>query len=61
MYSIINMAIKTNVDNLNFVSTGLTKADSDPFDQEHVIHTRLYKGYNVAQLVLIPNTKAEWQ
>jgi len=36
------------VDNLNFVSTGLTKADFDPYEQGHVIHARVYKGFRVA-------------
>jgi len=51
VYSIIDTAIKTNVDTLNFVSTGLTAADFDPYEQGHVIHTRLYRGYRVAATV----------
>ena len=45
------MAIETNVENLNFVSTGLTALDFDPYEQGHCVHTRLYKGYHVAATV----------
>jgi len=50
VYSIIDTAIETNVDTLNFVSTGLTAADFDPYPltRGNVIHTRLYRGYRVA-------------
>jgi len=51
VYSIIDMAIETKVNNLNFVSTGLMAADFDPYQQGHCIHTRLYKGYHVAATV----------
>lgn len=44
-HTIIDTTIETNMDTLNFVSTGLTKADFDTHEQGHVIHTRLYKGF----------------
>jgi len=50
-YSIINMAIETNVNTLNFVSAGLTALDFDPYEQGHCVHTRLYKGYRVAATI----------
>jgi len=49
--SIIDSAIETNVDQFNFVSTGLTAADFDPYQQGHCIHTRLYRGFRVAATV----------
>ena len=51
VYSIINMAIETKVNNLNVASTGLTALDFDPYEQGHCVHTRLYKGYRVAATV----------
>jgi len=51
VYSIIDVAIKTKVNNLNFVSTGLTALNFDPYEQGHCIHTRLCKGYRVATTV----------
>jgi len=46
--SVIDVAIETKVNNLNFVSTGLTAADFDPCQQGHCVRTRLYKGCCVA-------------
>jgi len=51
VYSITDAAIETNVDQLNFVSTGLTAEDFDPCQQGHCVHTRLYRGYRVAATV----------
>jgi len=51
VYSIIDMAIETNANNLNFVSTGLTALDFDPYEQGHCVYTRLYKGYRVAATI----------
>jgi len=51
VYSIIDMAMETNVNNLNFVSTGLTALDFDPYEQGHCVHKRLYKGHRVAATV----------
>jgi len=51
VYSIIDMAIETNVDQLNIASMGLTALDFDPYEQGHCVHTRLYKGYRVAATV----------
>jgi len=48
VYTIIDTATETNVDQLNIVSTGLTAEDFDPYQQGHCVHTRLYKGYRVA-------------
>jgi len=48
VYSSIDTAIETNVDQLNFLSTGLTAEDFDPCEAGHVIHTRLCKGFRVA-------------
>jgi len=51
VYSIIDMAIETKVNNLNFISTGLTALDFDPYEQGHCVHTRLYKGFRVAATI----------
>jgi len=51
VYSIIDMAIETNVEQLNIASTGLTALDFDPCEQGHCVHTRLYKRYRVAATV----------
>jgi len=51
VYSIIDAAIETNVDQFNFVSTGLTAEDFDPYQQGHCIHTCLYKGFRVAATI----------
>jgi len=48
VYTIIDAAIETNVDQLNFVSTGLTADDFDPYNQGHCVHACLYKGHRVA-------------
>ena len=49
--SVIDGAIATNVDQLNFVSTGLTAADFDPHNQGHCIHARLCRVCRVAATV----------
>jgi len=49
--SVIDGAIVTNVDQLNFVSTGLTAEDFDPCQQGHCVHARLHKGCRVAATV----------
>jgi len=51
VYSIIDMAIETNVNQLNMASMGLTALDFDPYEQGHCVHTRLYKGYRVAATI----------
>jgi len=51
VYTIIDAAIELNVDQLNFVLTGLTAADFDPYQQGHCVHTRLYRGYRVAATI----------
>jgi len=51
VYSIIDMAIETNVDQLNIASTGLTALDFDPYEQGHCVHTRLYKVYRLAATI----------
>jgi len=51
MYSIIDMAIETNVKVLNMASTCLTAKDFDPYAQGHCVHTRLCKGYRVAATI----------
>jgi len=48
VYSIIDSAIETNVDQFNFVLTGLTALDFDLYEQGHCVHTRLYRGFRVA-------------
>ena len=51
VYSIIDAAIESNLDQHNFVSTGLTALDFDPYEQGHCVHTRLYRGFRVAATV----------
>jgi len=51
VYSVVDATIETNMDQFNFISTGLTAADFDPYQQGHCIHARLYKGYRVAATV----------
>jgi len=51
VYTIIDSAIESNLDQYNFVSTGLTAADFDPYQQGHCIHTRLYRGFRIAAAV----------
>jgi len=51
MYSIIDMAIESNVNVLNMASTCLTAEDFDPYAQGHCVHTRLYKGFRVAATI----------
>jgi len=51
VYSIIDAAIETNVDQFNFVLTGLTAADFDPYNQGNCIHTRLYRGFRIAATI----------
>jgi len=51
VYSIIDMTIERNVEQLNIVSTGLTALEFDPCEQGHCVHTRLYKGFRVAATI----------
>ena len=51
VYSIIDGAIEADLDLLNFVSTGLTAEDFDPYQQGHCVHTRSYRGFRVAATV----------
>jgi len=51
VHSVINAAMETNVDQFDFVLTGLTAADFDPYQQGHCIHTRLCRGFEVAATV----------
>jgi len=49
------MAIETKVNNLNFVSTGLTALDFDPCEQGHCVRARLHEGCRV--VATIANSK----
>jgi len=51
VYAVIDTAIEANLDQYNFVSTGLTAAYFDPYQQGHCIHTCLYRGYRVAATI----------
>ena len=51
VYTIIDAAIESNLHHYNFVSTGLTAADFDPYQQGHCIHTRLYRGFRIAATI----------
>jgi len=51
VYTIIDTATKSNLDQYNFVSTGLMAGDFDPYQQGHCVHTRLHRGYRVAAII----------
>jgi len=51
VYTIIDAAIESNLDQYIFVSTGLTALDFDPYEQGHCVHTRLYRGFQIAATI----------
>jgi len=51
VYTHIDAAIESNLDQYNFVSTGSTAQDFDPYNQGHCVHTRLYRGFRIAATI----------
>jgi len=50
-HTIIDAAVEANLDQHNFVSTGLTAADFNPHQQGHCMHTWLHRGFCIAATI----------